>query len=146
MPPEIKPKTSLSLEIYTQMKAKGLNVHQLADATDVVYETMRGIVAGDRPPGKLRLREICRALNLEFAPMNEMLIAEQMKRKFGRVASRPGLRDPALQAIEDRWPLLLPEERDHITWLVGHLIEKKSRKREEPIQPQRIAPRPVRPS
>jgi hypothetical protein len=144
MPPEIKPKTPLSLEIHNRMRAKGLSAHQLADATEVVYETIRGIVAGDRPPGKLLFREICRVIDLDFVTANKMLTAEQMKRKFGCVATPPGGRNPELQPIEERWPFLLPEEKEHIIWLVGHLTGQRGRKHEDPVSPQRIAPHRVR--
>jgi transcriptional regulator with XRE-family HTH domain len=143
MPPEIKPKTPLALEILTRMKEKGFSVHQLADETDVVYETIRGIVAGDRPPGKRLCRAICDVLRLDFATVNEMLTAEQMKRKFGRVPARTTGIDQRLQLIEDLWPLLLAEEKERITWFVERLADKRGRKR-EPSPPQRIAPRPVR--
>jgi transcriptional regulator with XRE-family HTH domain len=146
VPPEIKPTTALSLRIYERMKEKGLSVHQLADSTDVVYETMRMIVTGQRPPGKLRLREICRVLSLDFEETNDMLIIEQVKRKFGRVPSGTQTKDPELRKIEEIWPFLLPEEKEHISWLVVQLTEKRSRKREDSSTSARIAPRPVRPS
>ena len=146
VPPEIKPKTALSLRIYERMKQKGLTVQQMADATDVVYETMRIIVTGQRPPGKLRLREICRTLDLDFTEINEMLILEQMKRKFGRLPSGTQAKDPELRKIEEIWPFLLPEEKEHICWLVLQLSEKRNKKREDPAPAPRIAPRPVRPS
>jgi transcriptional regulator with XRE-family HTH domain len=146
VPPEIKPKTLLSLRIYERMKEKGLTVQQLAEATDVVYETMRIIVTGQRPPGRLRLREICRILSLDFAETNEMLIIEQVKRKFGRVPSGTMTKDPELRKIEEIWPFLLPEEKEHISWLVTQLTEKRNRKRENSNSATRIAPRPVRSS
>lgn len=124
------------------MKARGLSVHELAEATDVGYESMRGVVTGDRPPSKLRLREICRVLALDFEAMNDMLVTEQMKRKFGRVpATRKN--DPALQSIEDAWPHLLPEEKEHIGLLVERYVERKRSRPSVPLVP-RIVPRPVR--
>jgi transcriptional regulator with XRE-family HTH domain len=126
------------------MKGRELSVQQLADATGVVYETIRGIVAGDRPPSKLLLREICRVLRLDLAATDEMLVTEQMKRKFGRVPARFVGKSPDLQPIEELWPLLSPDEREHIAWLVGHFAEKKNKKQEDTSLIQRIAPRPVR--
>lgn len=146
MAPEIKPRTPLSLMVYTRMKERGLSVHDLADATDVVYETMRGTVKGDKPPSKRRLREICRVLNLDFEVANEMLITEQMKRKYGRLPASSTSRDPELRSLEEMWQLLSPEEKEHVTWLVSRYVEKRTRKRQAPGAIQRIAPRPVRTS
>jgi hypothetical protein len=124
------------------MKAKDISAHQLAKATNVGYEAIRSVVAGDRPPGNLLFGAICRVLDLNPATTGEMLIAEQMKRKFGKIPTL--VKNPELQRIDELWPFLLPEEKEHVTWLVGHFAEKRTRKREQPMSPQRIAPRPVR--
>ncbi len=124
------------------MKEVPLSSKQLADAVEVHYETMRYILKGDRPPPKRLLRDICRALTLDFEAMNDMLTMEQIKRQFGRV---PALRksDPELQSIEEAWPLLLPEEKEHIVLLVERYVERKQR--EQSIRPApRIVPRPAR--
>ncbi|MFI5117561.1 MAG: hypothetical protein ACHP8B_12780 [Terriglobales bacterium] len=142
MPPEIKPKTPLSLAIYTRMKKASFSPNQLANELDVVYETIRGILKGDRPPGKRLLGEICRVLALDFEAMNDMLVTEQINRKFGRVpATRKN--DPALQSIEGAWPLLLPEEKEHIVLLVERYVERKQRRQSAPLVP-RILSRPAR--
>ena len=142
MPPEITPKTPLSLAIYTRMRQVPLTSKQLADAVEVHYETVRYILKGDRPPPKRLLRDICRVLTLDFEAMNDMLTMERIKREFGHV---PALRknDPELQSIEEAWPLLLPDEKEHIVLLVERYVERKQRQRSAPPAP-RIVPRPVR--
>ena len=123
------------------MKQAPLSPHELAVELDVVYETIRGILKGDRPPSKLLLRAICRVLTLDFATLNEMLITEQVKRKFDRV---PALRknDPDLQSIEEAWPSLLPDEKEHIILLVERFVRKHEQRFAAPTP--RILPRPVR--
>ncbi len=124
------------------MKEAPLTPKQLAAEIEVGYETVRGILKGDRPPAKLLLREICRVLALNFEAMNDMLVTEQINRKFGRVpATRKN--DPELQSIEGAWPLLLPEEKEHIVLLVERYVERKQRQQSAPPVP-RIVPRPVR--
>jgi hypothetical protein len=142
VPSEIKPKTPLSLTIYARMKQIPLSSNELAVEVDVVYETIRGILKGDRPPSKLLLGAICGVLSLNFEAMNEMLITEQVKRKFNRV---PALRknDPELQSIEEAWPLLLPDEKEHIILLVEKYAVRKQRQQFVAPAP-RILPRPVR--
>jgi len=144
MPPEARPKTPLSLAIYTRMKGRGISIHQLADATGVCYERARTAVTGDEPPGKRLLLDICRVLKMDPEPMTEMLITEQMKRKHGRLPARLAGRNPELQPIEELWQLLLPEEKEHIVWLVGRYAERRARKGEDVAPIQRIAPRPAR--
>lgn len=142
MPPEIKPRTPLSLAIYTRTKEASLSPNQLADEVGVVYETIRGTLKGDRPPGKRLLSEICRVLALDFEAMNDMLVTEQINRKFGRVHATKK-NDPELQSIEGAWPLLLPEEKEHIVLLVERYVERKQRQQSAPPVP-RIVPRPAR--
>ena len=142
MPPEIKPKTPLSLTLHSRMKEVPLSSKQLAAEVDVVYETIRGILKGDRPPGKRLLYEICRVLALDFEAMNDMLATEQINRKFGRVPTTRK-NDPELQSIEGAWPLLLPEEKEHIVLLVERYVERKQRQQSAPPVP-RIVPRPAR--
>ncbi len=124
------------------MRKVPLSSKQLAAEVDVVYETIRGILKGDRPPSKLLLREICRVLALDFEAMDEMLVTEQMKRKFGRVTTTRK-NDPALQSIEAAWPLLLPEEKEHIILLVEKYVERKQRQQLAAAVP-RIVPRQIR--
>jgi len=124
------------------MKEVALSSKQLAAEVDVVYETIRGIVKGDRPPGKRLLQEICRVLTLDFDAMNEMRITEEMKRKFDRVPATKK-NDPELQSIEEAWPLLLPEEKEHVVLLVEKYLERKQSQRLGPPVP-RIVPRPAR--
>ena len=142
MPPEIKPKTALSLRIHTRMKELPLSSRQLADAVEVHYETMRYILKGDRPPPKRLLRDICRVLTLDFEAMNDILTMELIKRQFGSV---PALRknDPELQSIEGAWPLLLPEEKEHIVLLVEKYAQRKQKQQFASPVP-RIVPKPVR--
>lgn len=125
------------------MKTRGVTAQQLASETGVHYETIRGVVSGTKLPSALLLREICRILHLDQPSTSEMLIAQQVARKFGRIPAGSGVRDSALRSIEERWPLLLPEEKEHIVWLVEHLAEKKTKKRGSgPFR--RLEPRPVR--
>lgn len=124
------------------MKQASLSSRQLANEIEVHYETIRGILKGDRPPHRRLLRDICRVLTLDFEAMNEMLITEQMKRKFGRVPA-PRKNDPELQSLEDAWPSLLPDEREHIILLVEKYAVRKQRQQFVAPTP-RILPRPVR--
>ena len=121
-----------------------MSVHELKDATAVCYERARTAVTGDSPPGKHLLRDICRVLQLDFAAANEMLITEEMRRKYGRVPARLAGRNPELEPVEELWQFLTPEEKEHITWLVHRYAERRTRKREVATPIRRIAPRPVR--
>lgn len=126
------------------MDARGLSVRQLADATHVGYERARTAVTGDQPPSQRLLREICRALELDFAAANEMLITEQMKRKYGRIPLSLAGRDPDLQPIEELWQFLTTEEKEHITWLVGRYAERRASRPQVAGGLQRMAPRNIR--
>jgi hypothetical protein len=145
MPPEIKPKTALALFLHGGMKRKGLSVQALALATDVGYERARTSVTGDKPPSRRLLREICRVLQLDFKAADEMLVAEQVKRKYGHLSPALASGDPDLRSIEMLWPELTPQEKEHVAWLVTRYAEKKSQKGRATTL-QRMAPRPVRTS
>jgi hypothetical protein len=143
MPRRINAKTPLSKLIHEQMQERGVSVHQLAIATRVGYERARTAATGDEPPSQRLLEEICRFLQLDFKVANEMLITEQMKRRYGRLPSGLGDRDPELQAIEENWQLLSPDEREHIAWLVSRYAERRDRTHQTP-KLHRMGPRPVR--
>jgi len=144
MPPKIKSKTPLSGLIHTRMKERGVSVQQLADATRVGYERARTAAMGDQPPSQRLLEEICRFLQLDFNVANEMLITEQMKRKYGRVPASLSGRDQKLQPIEELWQFLTPEEKEHIVWLVSRYAERRGPGPEASAKVQRMVPRPVR--
>lgn len=109
----------------------------------VVYETIRGMVKGDRPPSTLLLREVCRVLALDFASMNGLLTTERVNRKYGHVLAASAKSNPELRPIEEAWPLLLPDEKEHVLLLVERYAERKKRRQINPSAP-RILPRPVR--
>jgi hypothetical protein len=145
MPPEITPKTALALFLHSGMKHIGLSVQDLALATEVGYERARTSVTGDKPPSRRLLREICRVLQLDFKVADEMLVAEQVKRKYGHLPPVLASGDPELRSVEMLWPELTLQEREHVAWLVARYAEKKSQKARMPAL-QRMAPRPVRTS
>jgi len=130
--------------IHAGIKAKGLSIRQLADATGVGYERARTAVTGDQPPSPRLLADIVQVLQLDFKAANEMLITEQVKRKHGRVPLGLLGRDPSLQPVEELWQFLTQEEKEHITWLVSRYAERRSRKPEAATPIRRIAPRPIR--
>ncbi len=121
-----------------------MSIHQLAKATDVGYERARTAVTGDEPPGKRLLGDICRVLKLDSDGMAEMLVTEQIKRKYGHRRARLANGDPELRSIEEGWQFLSPDEKEHIVWLVGRYAERGVRRAEAVAPIQRIAPRPAR--
>ena len=144
MPPQVRPKTPLSLAIHSQMKVLGVSIHQLAKATDVVYERARTAVTGDAPPGRRLLRDICRVLKLDLDAMAEMLVAEQIRRKYGHLRPRLANGNPELRLVEEHWQFLSPEEKEHVVWLVGRYAERGATRAETVTPIRRIAPRPAR--
>lgn len=121
-----------------------MSIHELADATGVGYERARTAVTGDEPPSKRLLRDICRFLKLDMESMSEMLIAEHVKRKYGRIPPRLTNGDTELQTVEELWQHLLPEEKEHVAWLVSRYAERRTRQQAKPTPVERIAPRPAR--
>jgi transcriptional regulator with XRE-family HTH domain len=144
VPPKAKPKTPLSLAIHTRMQERGVSIQELADATGVGYERARTAVTGDEPPGKRLLGDICRFLKLDVESMSEMLITENVKRKYGRIPTRLTGADPELQTVEELWQHLLPEEKEHIAWLVSRYSERRTSQKAKQIPVERIGPRPAR--
>jgi transcriptional regulator with XRE-family HTH domain len=118
MPLTIRPRTGLSLELFHRMGEMGVSISELAERTEVVYETVRRIVSGQQPPSKRLLVDICNVLKLDFDRCNEMLVAEKIKAKFGAVPLRMAKKNPQLQPIEDSWGFLTEQEKAHILTLV----------------------------
>lgn len=137
--------TALSLALRNRMGEKGLSITDLAAAAEVVYETARKVVNGERSPSKRLLRDICACLTLDFDEHYKMLVAQQITRKFGGMPARLAGKNPELQSIEELWRFLLPEEKEHITWLVRQYASrgKAAGKTTPPFQ--KIASQSARP-
>jgi transcriptional regulator with XRE-family HTH domain len=131
MPPQIQPKTKLSLAIYGRSRELDLSVKEVADKVEVVYETMRKVVSGDRPPSKRLLRDICRVLKLDFDSLNALLVGQKLK-KYGDVPAQLAGKNPELAKIEEVWDFLTPEQKDHVNWLVESLAQQNASSRKSP--------------
>lgn len=125
MPPEIHPKTDLALAIYSRMRELDMSVKDLAGQLEVVYETIRQIAAGDRPPSKRLLRDICTALRLDFKRL-DLLLANQKLKKLGGVPVELSARNPELSRIEAQWQFLTSQQKDHVNWLVDSFAQKNA--------------------
>lgn len=117
-----------------------LSPKKMAEAVGVVYETVRGIVKGDRPPSIPLLQSICRVLDLDFNAMSEMLAAEQVNRKYGHLKALTET-NSELRSIQKAWPLLRAEQREHVLLLIEKYAQQQG---ERPNYSPRFLPRPVR--
>ncbi len=137
--------TELSTALRKRMGEKGISIIDLANAADVVYETARKVVTGERNPSKRLLRDICVFLVLDFDDHHKMLVAQQITKKFGGIPAKLAGKNPEMQSIENLWGFLLPEEKEHITWLVRqYALRSKIVDRPARLQPK-IAPQSARP-
>ncbi|MGA9389352.1 MAG: helix-turn-helix transcriptional regulator [Candidatus Sulfotelmatobacter sp.] len=142
MPPEIKPRTPLALAIHTRMQEVPLSAKGLALEAGVVYETIRGIVKGDRPPSISLLRSICRILSLDVVEMQDLLTTDQVNRNYGRLPTALTRANSELRPIEEAWPLLQPEQKEHVLLLVEKYSQQKKGRQAATLP--RLLPRPVR--
>lgn len=140
---EIKPKTELARAIYAKMCELGTSIDELSRATHVGYERARTAVTGDEPPSKRLLDDICRVLRLDGTAMRDMLITEQVKRKYGRIPASLTANDAELRNIEELWQFLTGEEKEHVSWLVARYVERRVTKQHGSAIP-RIGPRNIR--
>lgn len=131
MPRTLRPHSKVGAAIHLRMEEMGLTPKQLAEETEVVYETIRKVITGDQPPSKKLLRDICAVLRLEFDELYSVQVEEKLQRKFPQALAKLAKRDPELLPIEERWRLLTIEQKEHIILLAKsyaseNLLRKKS--------------------
>lgn len=107
------------------MRELDLSIKDLASQAEVVYESIRQIVTGDRPPSKRLLRDICSVLKLDFKYLNRLLDNQKLE-KLGGVPVELATRNPELGRLERRWEFLTPEQREHVIWLVESFAQKNT--------------------
>lgn len=116
-----------------RMEELGISIQQLASRTEVVYETIRKAIAGDQPPSRKLLRDICAELDLDFEEVHAIQVEEKLQKKYPDALAKLAGKDPELQPLDQQWKLLTPEQREHILLLARsyaseNLIRKKSSK------------------
>jgi transcriptional regulator with XRE-family HTH domain len=131
MPRILRPRSKVGAAIHLRMEEIGLTPRQLAEETEVVYETIRKAITGDQPPSKKLLRDICVVLGLEFEELYAVQVEEKLQSKFPKALAKLAKRDPELLPIEERWRLLTTEQKEHIILLAKsyaseNLLKKKS--------------------
>lgn len=74
-----------SIAIHDALEAKGKSIAWLAEQVGTTYEHIRKLVRGEAFPSKLLLPQIVRVLGLNKHEMNQMMIADRLRKQFGEI-------------------------------------------------------------
>jgi transcriptional regulator with XRE-family HTH domain len=79
---------------------KRITLRDLAEKVESTYEHMRKLVRGTAQPSKAMLKEICRALDLNFEDMRQLVEEDRMQRKYGDAVYKMVGKDPRIGELE----------------------------------------------
>jgi transcriptional regulator with XRE-family HTH domain len=109
--------------IQDAMAKQGKSIQDLANALEVTYEHARRLVKGMAFPSKPILKEVCKYLSLNVEQMNQSLVADKLKHKYGTVPQKIYGANPKLERITQNLLKLNDEQFD----MVSRMVESAAR-------------------
>lgn len=117
-----------STALVVAMNTAGLTIKDLAEKTDMTYENARRLVKGMTLPSKYVLKEICKILKLDFAKMENMVIADKFRRKFGDTSVDLMGHRPSLAPLEEIWDHLTEDQQKDLIAMAKGLLRRNGTK------------------
>jgi hypothetical protein len=81
------------------IEKKGICLNELAAKIDCTYEQCRKIFIGTSSPGTLRVKEICKVLDMDPVTGEVAAAADRMARRYGKAGLKALGQDPRLSAL-----------------------------------------------
>src|SRR5215471_16323240 len=107
----IRPSGRLAQSLVARMNERDITIKDLAARSGLTYEHIRKLVKGEAYPSRLALREVCRALALDFEEMDKLGVADRLERKYGGIPHALAGRHPELSLLARWWDLLTDEQK-----------------------------------
>src|SRR5690242_14789460 len=92
------------------LEKHGTDLRELAAKLDGSYEHMRKVYKGLAYPSKYLLKEICKALKLDLAEMEQLVTKDKLERQFGSSLHTALGSDPRMAEFEELVPHLTNEQ------------------------------------
>ena len=122
-PDEDRPFGQLGEVLCDALEKKGVSVADFARRIGTTYEHARKLVKGTAFPSRLLLKEICRVLALNCAEMDQLLVEDKLRQKYGpRYAEALG-ENPRYEEVKHDIAVLSPEN-----WMLIKSMIKTARR------------------
>lgn len=103
-----------------------LTLRDVANKTGYTYEHVRKVFNGGSFPSRFMLQELCKILSLPIREMEQMVISDRIKIKYGKHISTAYNHDSQMITY---WENLTDDQRDAIRMLInGYVRQNELRK------------------
>src|SRR5512140_3534973 len=120
---DIHPSGRLAQALADRMNVLDLTIRDVAARTGHTYEHVRKLVKGDAYPSRLALFELCRALQLNPAQMEEFAVADRLEKKYGGIPHALAGRHPELSLLARWWDMLTEQQKQSFTIQIKSVAE-----------------------
>ena len=101
---EVQPVGRFGMMLHQAIDAKKLTLADVAAQTKVTYEQMRKLIRQLAFPGEDHAKKLCDLLDLDFDEVWEIVTADKIQRKYGKMLAILTKKNPDLNLIEMEWP------------------------------------------
>lgn len=116
--------TRLAGIIQQAMDKKKLSIREVAEKLGTTYEHVRGVVRGLTVPSDLALKELCRALDIDFGAVAKLVVADRILAKYGTIPLELAGKNPELEPIERVWDRLSNEHKSTLVMMAQTFANK----------------------
>jgi hypothetical protein len=103
---EIQPVGRFGMILHQAIDAKKFTLSDVAAKTEVTYEHMRKLIRQIAFPSERQAKKLCELLDLDFDEVWEIVTADKIQHKYGKMLAILTKKNPELDAIEKEWPYL----------------------------------------
>ena len=103
---EVQPVGRFGMMLHQAIDAKKLTLVDVAGNAEVTYEHMRKLIRQISFPGKGLAKRLCDLLDLDFEKVWEIVTADKIQRKYGKMLPILTKKNAELNMIEMEWPYL----------------------------------------
>lgn len=122
-----QPPTLFAAKMVERMEAIGLETIDVSDKTGATYQHIRGILRGESFPSPFFLRVLCEVLELPFDEASQLVAADKIKHKYGKLPELIAGKDPTLTPVERVWSKLSDDQKDELTKTARRLAQQNRR-------------------
>ena len=114
----VEPDGLFAQELVKRMNELGVTIRDLAEKTEITYESIRKLAHGVAFPSNFVLKEICKILSMDYEHAKKLVVEDRIIKKYGSVASVLAGKNPELDEIERFWAHLTDSQKKDIVAMV----------------------------
>ena len=123
-----EPKGRFAQALIAALHEKGMKDKDLAAKLEISYEYVRQMTLGKKLPAKLMLKEICRVTGLKPEAMQDLIVEDQLEKKYGKSFHKAIGKDPRAAELESSGLKTLNKEQFNMVLNMVEGLSKGNRK------------------